>query len=388
MGHDHLTRRDLLRSAGGALALATIGPSVAAGAPPTDGARLPRWRGFNLVEKIDAGRSRAFRESDFAWMAGWGFDFARLPLSYRCWSGPDDWLRIDEAALREVDDAVEFGRRHGIHVSLNLHRAPGYCVNPPGEPLSLWDSDEALEACCAHWAHLARRYRGRPSRQVSFNLLNEPPDLLEATYVRVVGRLVEAIRAEDPDRLVIADGLRWGRTPVPGLAGLGIAQSARGYDPFWLSHFKAPWLPGSDRWLEPRWPWQAGLGEAWDRDRLQRELVEPWQALERGGVGVHVGEWGAYRHTPHATRHRAGVDERLARALAPGGLGLGAVELPGGGRRARQRSAGRGVRGLPRPPARPGDARAAAGRLTRPRPGTRAAPSRAGDGSGRRSRVE
>ncbi len=28
--------------------------------------------------------------------------------------------------------------------------------------------------------------------------------------------------------------------------------------------------------------------------------IEPWQALAQQGVGVHVGEWGAFNRTPHA----------------------------------------------------------------------------------------
>lgn len=27
--------------------------------------------------------------------------------------------------------------------------------------------------------------------------------------------------------------------------------------------------------------------------------MKPWQALERKGGGIHVGEWGASQHTPH-----------------------------------------------------------------------------------------
>ncbi len=57
--------------------------------------------------------------------------------------------------------------------------------------------------------------------------------------MRVVKRLVAAIRAEDPQRLIIADGIRWGREPVYELAELGIAQSTRGYDPMQISHYKA-----------------------------------------------------------------------------------------------------------------------------------------------------
>jgi endoglucanase len=143
--------------------------------------------------------------------------------------------------------------------------------------------------------------------------------------------LVEGIRAESPDRLVIADGLSWGRIPVPALAALGIAQSTRGYDPFVISHWKADWVEGSSSWPKPTWPLPAtpesiagdrrqlaGLRKDykdnpiiqhykeladsesdWNRARLQRQLIKPWQELEAMGVGVHVGEFGAHNHTPH-----------------------------------------------------------------------------------------
>src|SRR5262249_46365466 len=145
----------------------------------------------------------------------------------------------------------EFGKRHRIHVNINFHRAPGYCVNPPAEPFDLWKDEQALEACAYHWGHFAERYKGIPNTRVSFNLLNEPPKLPETTYVRVVRRLTEAIREHDPGRLIIADGLEYGRVPVPGLVDLKIAQSARGYDPMQLTHYKANWVKGSDGWPVP-----------------------------------------------------------------------------------------------------------------------------------------
>jgi endoglucanase len=258
---------------------------------------LPRWRGFNLLEKFTDHRRAPFRESDFEWMAEWGFDFARLPLSYRCWADVENWLELKEDVLEEIDQAVEFGRKHGVHVNINFHRAPGYCVNPPREPLDLWSSEEALDACAFHWAHFAKRYKGIPNAQVSFDLLNEPARLPEETYVRVATRLIEAIRAEDPDRLIIADGLSWGRDPVHGLADLKVGQSTRGYDPMQLSHYRASWVRG-ERWDEPTWPLKRG-DETLDKEWLREKYIEPWKELGRKGVGVHVGEWGAYQYTPH-----------------------------------------------------------------------------------------
>jgi endoglucanase len=295
-----MNRRLLLQIAVGAAVYGVEGiPAAEKGVTRVNASHLPRWRGFNLLEKFTAERSAPFRESDFAWMGEWGFDFVRLPLSYRCWADAGDWLKLREEPLKEIDQAVAFGRKHGVHVNLNFHRGPGYCVNPPKEPLDLWSNEEALKACAFHWAHFAKRYKGIPSTQVSFDLLNEPGAIPEADYVRVVKRLVEAIRAEDPDRLIIADGLRWGGDPVYGLVDAGVGQSTRGYAPMQISHYKASWINGSDRWPEPTWPLTLKPGDVWDKERLRKERIEPWKALERKGVGVHVGEWGAFQHTPH-----------------------------------------------------------------------------------------
>jgi endoglucanase len=295
-----MKRRQFLQIGVGAVVSGkAMAKAEARGAERVSAARLPRWRGFNLLEKFTADRNAPFRESDFAWIAEWGFDFVRLPLSYRCWTDGDDWRKLREAGLKEIDQAVEFGRKHGVHVSLNFHRAPGYCVNPPPEPRDLWKDEEALEVCALHWAHFAKRYKGIANTRVSFDLLNEPGAIPEATCARVVRRLVAAIRAEDADRLILADGLRWGREPIPSLADLGIAQSTRGYDPMQISHYKASWIQGSDTWPEPAWPLKLGATDRWDKERLRKERIEPWKALERKGVGVHVGEWGAFQHTPH-----------------------------------------------------------------------------------------
>ena len=48
--------------------------------------KLPRWRGFNLLEKFHVAENKPFLETDFQWMSEWGFDFVRLPMDYRCWT--------------------------------------------------------------------------------------------------------------------------------------------------------------------------------------------------------------------------------------------------------------------------------------------------------------
>jgi endoglucanase len=68
--------------------------------------------------------------------------------------------------------------------------------------------------------------------------------------------------------------------------------------PIQLSHYKLSWMPGNKTWPVPTWPLILPK-EVWDRQRLSG-VQHPWRSLEARGVGVHVGEWGAYNRTPHA----------------------------------------------------------------------------------------
>ena len=72
--------------------------------------KLPRWRGFNLLEKFQAADNKPFLETDFQWMAEWGFDFVRLPMDYRCWTDKQDPYKFNEKVLAEIDRAVEWGK--------------------------------------------------------------------------------------------------------------------------------------------------------------------------------------------------------------------------------------------------------------------------------------
>ncbi len=260
---------------------------------------LPRWRGFNLQGRYSLQRSnQGLIEEDFKLISGWGFNFARLPMDYRIWSKNGDWNVIDEAPFENIDQAVVWGREHGIHVCLNIHRAPGYCINQPQEPRNLWEEREAQEVFAKHWAFFAKRYQGIPNASLSFDLLNEPNEVDNATYAQVCRMLVEAIRGVDPERLIIADGTDAGAKPVPELIPLKIAQGTRGYQPMPISHHQASWFPPSANFPPPTWPLKYE-GVVMDKVWLKKTAIEPWKTLEAQGVWVFVGEWGCHNKTPH-----------------------------------------------------------------------------------------
>ena len=253
-----MNRREFLKASAATAVMAAFTPRGYGAAPralpEATPQKLPRWRGFNLLEKFQSAGNQPFVEADFAWLADWGFDFVRLPMDFRCWAHTPE-AEFDERIMKEVDQAVAWGKEYGVHVCINFHRGPGYCVNlRKGEQPTLWSEASAQAQFARHWSVFAARYKNVPSRQLSFNLINEPADITGAVYAAAMKPAIEAIRAADPQRLIIADGIRWGTKPVPELVPFGIAQSTRGYEPMLVSHYEASWISHEGPWPTPVWP--------------------------------------------------------------------------------------------------------------------------------------
>lgn len=267
---------------------------------------LPRWRGFNLIEKQDKGWSRPYSEWDFDFMANFGFDFVRLPLDYRIFTKEDALGVFLEQPLKEIDQTIEWGRDRGIHTCLSFHRAPGWTIAQPQEALNLFadkpGAEDVHQIFASYWRMFAERYKGIPSRYLSFNLVNEPITAPEV-YIKAITPAISSIKEVDPQRLVVADGINGG-APVLEMASLDVAQSTRGYVPFELTHYQVPWVnPGEKGWPEPTWPIQLESNfdwwpSYWDRNALSA-VYGGWRELAQKRVGIMVGEWGVWHKVPH-----------------------------------------------------------------------------------------
>ena len=273
-------------------------------------AKLPRWKGAALFEKgnsYNPAFNKAYVEADFDSLWEWGFNFVRLPFDYRGFVPTPG--AVEEARLRELDQAITWGHDRGIHVFITMQRAPGYNIDAlggPRETLNLWsdaaDGVEARKQFGDVWKMLATRYRGVPSAELSFNLVNEPSQLVTAAqYKRALGAAVSAIREADPGRLISADGLRFATAVVPEIVDLGIAQVMHMYEPFRLTHYQHAAVGGaaSMTWPVPDWPLTTDL-RPWSKERMRTERFVPWQAVERQGVGMMMSEFGCSSKTPHS----------------------------------------------------------------------------------------
>ncbi|MEO6328146.1 MAG: cellulase family glycosylhydrolase [Ginsengibacter sp.] len=318
-----MDRRSFIQNTGLLTAAVGLTGSSALASAPGITNKLPKWKGFNFVDfntaNPDSNR-RYTTEDQLKWMQDWGFNFVRLPIAYPYYLKfdrsknitPEEVYQIDEEKVDRIDQLVQLANKHQMHVSLNLHRAPGYCVNAGfHEPYNLWKDQAALDAFCFHWNMWAKRYKNTSKDKISFDLVNEPslPDNMDDQhtekrtvpgdlYRKVAKAALEAIKKENKERLVVADGNNKGTTVIDEITDLDIAQSCRGYFPHSISHYKASWANKDPEHMPvPVYPGQNADGYI-SREKLE-EYYKPWIDLVKKGVGVHCGECGCYTKTPH-----------------------------------------------------------------------------------------
>ena len=136
-----MNRKTFIRNAGLAAAV-TLSSTKVLSVPGSDivANTLPYWKGFNLTDffspKLNTGKL-VTTEDHLKWMRDWGFNFVRIPIAYPCYVNfdrsrnitRDEVYNIDTKAVDTIDTLVNMAHKHSMHVSLNLHRAPGYCIN-------------------------------------------------------------------------------------------------------------------------------------------------------------------------------------------------------------------------------------------------------------------
>lgn len=302
---------------------------------PVDGAPQP-WYGFNFQwmfrQDFEVPEALPADEHALDAVADWGFNFVRVPLDYRFWASSETYATQTEHPLELIDGYIEQCRARGLHLSLNLHRVPGYCINAAHlERRNLWTDEVAQDAACAMWRGFAERYADVPPEALSFDLINELPSVGANGFTRdihqkIIRRMAAEIRSVTPDRTIVIDGIDGGHTAIPELADVSDVQSGRGYAPTGLSHFGSDWWDiasglepdaavrqqlgaARDEWwsqenrrMGPAYPGEI-QGKWWDKDALRAHFSQ-WDEVESRGSRIHIGEMGCYRRVPNDTALR------------------------------------------------------------------------------------
>jgi endoglucanase len=238
-------------------------------------------------------------EPRFIELATRHFQTVRLPVRWSNHAAPTADARIDEAFARRVDGVVDALLARGVRVILNVHHYMQLTGGPlhPGE----FAVEPAVleERLVNLWRQIAWRHRDRPP-QLLFELLNEPHGTLEGErWNRLAARLLAAVRASNPTRVVLIGPGDWSHPRA--LPALRLPQDAylivaiHSYDPFEFTHQGVTWRPN---------PFPTGTRCCDEAQRAQ--VVQALDAAMRwnraNGVPVHLGEFGAYRAGDLASR--------------------------------------------------------------------------------------
>ena len=259
-----------------------------------------------------------FTEDDVKFLRGCGATVIRIPFSYKHVEQDAAPFRYKDDGFARIGRTLEWCRKHGLYVILDLHAVPGYqnpdwhCDNATNYAL-FWQHPHFQDRFVAIWEEFARRYRGDPA-VAGYNVMNEPVThrgannrnpytapiasdwaALNGLYARVVA----AIRAIDPDHIIFLEGDDYSRL----FSGLD--------KPFapnlvYSSHnYMGPGLgPG-------RYP-AAGA----DRARIEREFTgcEGFRFTQEHRVPLWVGEFGAVFNGPkeEIPDRLRGLDDQVA----------------------------------------------------------------------------
>jgi len=155
--------------------------------------RVPAVLGANVA---DLSNAHLLQQFGFGWLK-----------NYLSWAGVEP--EPGEFFWEDADNVVKAGETAGMQVLMRLHDTPTW-ARPDGTTLTHPPDD--LEAYGAFVTAVARRYRGRVA---AYEIGNEPnldfewggqrPD--PARYVEMLRVAYSAIKAEDPEALVITGGL-------------------------------------------------------------------------------------------------------------------------------------------------------------------------------------
>jgi len=294
------------------------------------GVNLGGW--ISQYKKFDYTHFENFiLEFDIQQIASWGMDHIRLPVDYPVIEAEGQPGTLDPRGIHYVENCLEWCQRYGLHLILDLHKAPGYTFTNtleagPMNPNTLF-SDEAMQArFISLWEELTRRYLGQAKTELAFELLNEMVLPNSAPWNDLAQKTIDAIRAIDPERMIVIGGNNY--NAVDELQNIKIQDDPdqlytfHFYLPMLVTHQHAHWVremylynqtvdypgsaPGLAEFLDqhPKYKliYKPFIDYYIDQDYIQEALKPAVKFIQKTGYAVYCGEFGVIDQAPIQTR--------------------------------------------------------------------------------------
>lgn len=241
--------------------------------------------GINLGNTLDAYPNEgdwapAAQQSYLAAYAEAGFNHVRIPVTWDSHTAASAPYAVSAARMDRTEQVVDWALAQGYHVVLNAHH-------------EIWLKQDYKNAAKrarfdAIWQQIAERFQHKSAR-LSFEILNEPNGMTAAQSNDLNPRILDIIRANNPDRLVVIAGS--GFTPVNTLADIELPDDRQLIANF---HSYDPW-PFAGQCVR-------GWGTSADKAELENVYRTARNWAQANGVPVTVNEFGA-AHYDHEKPH-------------------------------------------------------------------------------------
>ena len=147
-----------------------------------------------------------------------GFNSVRVPFSYRLFVTDAGPAKLEGDGYRLLDDVVDWCKKEGLYVILDMHGAPGGQTGDNiddswGYPF-LFESAESQDLTVNIWRKIAERYRNEPA-VIGYDLLNEPiahyfdAAALNPKLEPLYRKIVAGIREVDRNHVIFLGGAQW-----------------------------------------------------------------------------------------------------------------------------------------------------------------------------------
>lgn len=242
-----------------------------------------------------------FSTQDAQFIKSLGLNLLRLPVNYRHFEDDMQPFAIKEEGFKHLDRVIDMCAEQGVYTIIDLHALPGYqnqdwhSDNPTHRAL-FWEHKHFQDRVVHLWQVFADRYKDNPW-VAGYNPINEPADPSQEMLMPVYQRLVETIRAVDPDHIIFLEGNCYSRDfhifgePWPNIV-------------YTLHDYALPGFidggpyPGVSR------------GEYVDKEVLEETFRARSEYMLENQVPAWVGEFGpVYRNQPQADEMRYQVLE-------------------------------------------------------------------------------
>lgn len=169
-----------------------------------------RLRGVNVTAYDDESASadavydgKIYDAVDFQRIKALGFNTVRLNMWYRTFEEKTAPYAYKAEGWQWLEQTILWAKKAGIYLNLTMQAPPGG-FQGPGSNTGFWSRAEDQARLKALWVEIARRYRNEPTI-AAMDILNEPNPPRDATWQAYAKEVVAAVRAVDPNHLLIVE---------------------------------------------------------------------------------------------------------------------------------------------------------------------------------------